>query len=178
MTDELKRQIKGKRLIPIADLKLDTFPSPQISGNRNLIWRISWYICSVFLFEHPLAILPNRAKASILRFFGAKIGKGLVLKPRVKIKYPWFLNLAQNVWLGELVWIDNHTTVTIGSNVCVSQGAYLFTGNHDWSDSAFSFFCKPIFIGDGVWITAGQFLGPGTEVPPNVAVVSRDRAEK
>ena len=86
----------------------------------------------------------------MLRAFGARIGRGLVIRPRVTVKYPWFLELGDHVWLGEGVWIDNHTTVGIGSDVCISQGAYLFTGNHDWNDPLFRFFCKPITVEDGV----------------------------
>ncbi|MEM8852604.1 MAG: hypothetical protein AAGD34_02820 [Pseudomonadota bacterium] len=126
---------------------------------------------SAAVFQHSLPLVPYGAKAAILRWFGAQVGKGLVIKPRVTIKYPWFLTLGDDVWVGEAVWIDNHTDVAIGSNVCISQGAVLFTGNHDWSDPTFAFFCKPITVGDGVWVTAFQRLGPGTTVPGGVAVV-------
>jgi putative colanic acid biosynthesis acetyltransferase WcaF len=94
--------------------------------------------------------------------FGARIGRGLVIKPRVTVKYPWFLELGDHVWLGEGVWIDNHTTVAIGSDVCISQGAYLFTGNHDWNDPRFRFFCHPITIADGAWVGAKAIVCPGS----------------
>ena len=84
--------------------------------------------------------------------------------PRVSIKYPWFLKLGDHVWLGETAWIDNHCPVRIGSHVCISQGACLFTGNHDWNDPAFRFFCTPIAIADGCWIGAGVRIGPGSAI--------------
>jgi putative colanic acid biosynthesis acetyltransferase WcaF len=99
------------------------------------------------------------------------MGGGVVIKPRVTIKAPWFLEVGDHVWVGEKVWIDNHTSVRIGSNACVSQGAYLFTGNHDWTDPAFHFFCKPIEVGEGAWITAFCVIGPGTVVPAHMAVL-------
>jgi putative colanic acid biosynthesis acetyltransferase WcaF len=80
----------------------------------------------------------------------------------VTIKYPWFLELGDHVWLGEGVWIDNHTAVTVGSHVCISQGAYLFTGNHDWNDPLFRFFCRQITLEDGVWVAAKAVIGPGS----------------
>jgi putative colanic acid biosynthesis acetyltransferase WcaF len=85
-----------------------------------------------------------------------------VIKPRVTIKYPWFLELGDHVWLGEGVWIDNHTTVRVGSHVCISQGAYLFTGNHDWNDPLFAFFCRPVTLEDGVWVGARAVVCPGS----------------
>jgi putative colanic acid biosynthesis acetyltransferase WcaF len=82
----------------------------------------------------------------------------------VTIKYPWFLEAGDHVWLGEGVWIDNHTTVALGADVCISQGAYLFTGNHDWNDRRFGFFCRPITLEDGVWVAARAVICPGSRL--------------
>ncbi len=154
----------------IAELDLARFERPEILGNRAIVSRVLWYLCSLVFFQSGLPLLPSSIKARILRLFGAQIGTGVVIKPRVTIKYPWFLTLGDHVWIGETAWIDNHTMVTIGSNSCISQGAYIFTGNHDWDDPAFAFFCKPVVIGEGVWVTAFQRVGPGTVIPSGVAV--------
>jgi putative colanic acid biosynthesis acetyltransferase WcaF len=145
----------------IAGVDLARYEEPVIPGNRGVAWRVAWYACSALLFQSAL-VLPSRWKAALLRRFGARVGRGVVIKPRVTIKYPWFLALGDHVWLGEGVWIDNHTTVALGSNVCVSQGAYLFTGNHDWDDARFRFFCKPIRIEDGVWVGAKALICSGS----------------
>ena len=93
-------------------------------------------------------------KLFFLRLFGAEIGKGVVIKPGVKIKFPWKLMIGENSWIGEGVWIDNLDIITIGKSVCISQGAYLFTGNHDFKKSTFNLITHPILIEDGVWIGA------------------------
>lgn len=161
------------RFRPIVPLQLARFPPPVIPGNRSAGWRIAWYVTGALFFQGALlALIPSRCKAAILRFFGARVGRSVVIKPRVAIKYPWFLQIGDDVWIGERAWIDNHTTVRIGSDVCISQGAYIFTGNHDWNDPAFAFFCKPVEIGDGAWITAFQTVPPGTTVPPHVAMIT------
>ena len=153
---------KGTRRRRIRGHDLSLFQRPEIPGNRNAAWRVAWYLVNAVLFQSAvLALVPSSWKAALLRAFGARVGKGFVCKPRVTIKYPWFLDIGDHVWLGELVWIDNHTTVKIGNRVCISQGAYLFTGNHDWNDPAFRFFCAPIEIGDGCWVGAGVRVGPG-----------------
>lgn len=157
----------------IACLDLAQFNRPEIMGNRGKVVRAAWYLINALIFNSQiLALLPSRFKATILRAFGAKVGDGLVCKPLVSIKYPWFLQLGDNVWLGQGVWIDNLCDVSIGSNVCISQGARIFTGNHDWGDPYFKFFSSKVEVGDGVWITAFQTLRPGASVPPGVAVVS------
>lgn len=97
----------------------------------------------------------------LLRAFGAKVGSGVVIKPGVRVKYPWFLQVGDDTWIGEDCWIDNLTTVQIGSNVCLSQGCYLCTGNHDWSDPAFGLRIAPVTCMDGSWAGAKSVLAPG-----------------
>ena len=147
----------------IAGVDLARYAEPVIPGNRSALWRIAWHVVSALLFQSAL-VLPSRCKAALLRAFGARIGQGLVIKPRVTIKYPWFLDCGDHLWLGEGVWIDNHTTVRVGSHVCISQGAYLFTGNHDWNDPRFRFFCRPFTLADGVWVGAKAVICPGSQL--------------
>jgi putative colanic acid biosynthesis acetyltransferase WcaF len=84
-----------------------------------------------------------------------------LIKPSVNIKYPWFLSIGDYCWIGENVWIDNLTHVSIGNNVCISQGAMLLTGNHDFTKTTFDLIVKPIVIEDGVWIGAKSVVCPG-----------------
>lgn len=164
---------RGRKRRKIAGHHLSLYVKPVIPGNRGPAWRAAWYLVNAWLFQGAvLALMPSSWKAMILRAFGARVGKGFVCKPRVTIKYPWFLEIGDHVWLGELVWIDNHTTVRIGNSVCISQGAYLFTGNHDWNDLAFRFFCKPIEIGEGCWVGAKVIILPVTRLSSGTVVMS------
>ena len=103
-------------------------------------------------------------KIGLLRLFGAKIGKGLVIKNNVDIKFPWKLVVGDHVWLGEDCWIDNLDHVTIGSNVCISQGALLITGNHDYTKVDFPYRNAPIIIEDGAWVGAKAVVAPGVTI--------------
>jgi putative colanic acid biosynthesis acetyltransferase WcaF len=96
-----------------------------------------------------------------LRLLGAKVGKGVVIKPDVNIKYPWFLEIGDNVWIGEGAWIDNLAYVRIGNNVCISQEAYILTGNHNYKKDTFDLIVNPIVIEDGVWVGAKAIVCPG-----------------
>ncbi len=82
------------------------------------------------------------------------MGTNVLIKPGVNIKYPWFLEIGKNVWIGERVWIDNLGEVTIGNNVCLSQGCLLLSGNHDYTNRGFNLIVHPIVLEDGVWIGA------------------------
>jgi putative colanic acid biosynthesis acetyltransferase WcaF len=164
---------KGVKHRKVSAHHLEHHVRPIIPGNRNVAWRAAWYLVNAWLFQSAiLALIPSRWKAAILRAFGAKIGKGFVCKPRVTIKYPWFIEIGDHVWLGECVWIDNHTTIRIGNDVCISQNTYVFTGNHNWNDPTFRFFCAPIEIADGCWVGAGAQLKPGTSLPPGTIITA------
>lgn len=106
-------------------------------------------------------------KILILRLFGAKLGKGLVLKNNVNIKSPWFLKIGDYCWIGENVWIDNLDKVTIGSNVCISQGVLLLTGNHDYTKSNMPYRNAPIIIKDGAWVGAKVTVTAGVTIAEN-----------
>jgi putative colanic acid biosynthesis acetyltransferase WcaF len=93
--------------------------------------------------------------------FGARIGKGVVIKQCVRIKYPWLLEVGDYSWIGECVWIENHAKVKIGNNACISQGAMLLCGNHDYKKTAFDLVTGPITLEDGVWIGAKATVCPG-----------------
>jgi putative colanic acid biosynthesis acetyltransferase WcaF len=97
----------------------------------------------------------------VLRFFGATIGRGVNIKPGVHVKFPWRLRVGDHSWIGEDVWLDNLGDIEIGSNCCISQGAYFCTGSHDWSSSAFDLIVKSIKVEDGAWIAARAVVGPG-----------------
>ena len=103
-------------------------------------------------------------RRALLTLFGARLGSGVVVKPGVRVKFPWRLAVGDNAWLGEDVWIDNLAEVTIGDNACLSQGAYLCTGSHDWSAPGFDLVVKPIVVGAGAWVGARAVVGPGVVV--------------
>ena len=93
--------------------------------------------------------------------FGAKIGKVFYLHKKVNIKYPWNLEVGDNVWIGEDCWIDNLVKVKIHSNVCLSQGSMLLTGNHNYKKPAFDLIVGEIVLCDGVWIGAKAIVTAG-----------------
>ena len=126
----------------------------------SLFKRFCWYWINAIVFKS--GIFPfYRLKIFLLRLFGSKIGQGVLVKPFVNIKYPWLLELGDHIWIGEHVWIDNLGKVIIGNHVCLSQGAFLLTGNHDFTKKTFDLIVKPITLEEGVWIGANAVVCPG-----------------
>jgi putative colanic acid biosynthesis acetyltransferase WcaF len=125
--------------------------------------RALWLVVEAVVFLNPI-VVSYGLKRWLLRRFGATVGRGVLIKPGVHIKYPWRLTVGDHCWIGERAWIDNMEDVTLGSNVVVSQGAYLCTGNHDWSDPVMPLAPRPIVIEDGAWVGAFAKVGPGRTI--------------
>jgi putative colanic acid biosynthesis acetyltransferase WcaF len=134
-------------------IDLSTYSNYPFNPGGSWFKRLLWFYVNAIIFKTSL--LPaSGIKVFLLRLFGAKIGAKLMIKPCVNIKYPWNLTIGNQVWIGEKVWIDNLVMITIGSNVCVSQGAVLITGSHDYKQTSFDLITGNILLEDGVWIGA------------------------
>ena len=141
-------------------VNLALFNNKWYKPGRNFIIRAIWFcVNSIFLINS--LNFSSGLKKLLLRMFGAKIGKGVVLKPGINIKYPWNLTIGDHSWIGERVWIDCLDKVTIGANCCISQGAVLLTGNHNYSKKSFDLETAPIVLEEGVWIGAGSMVTGG-----------------
>lgn len=127
-----------------------------------------------FCFGAPLLSarwLPGSAwRVALLRAFGARINSGCRLKPGLRVKFPWRLQIGHACWLAEDAWLDNLAPITLGDRVCISQGAYLCTGNHNFRSLAFDLRLGPITIGSDAWIAARAVLAPGTRIGPGAVV--------
>ena len=128
----------------------------------SVLKKTCWYVLHA-IFIHS-AFPFSSFKVFLLRLFGASIGTSVTIKPNVTIKYPWHLTIGNHVWIGEQVWIDNLSRVTIKNNCCVSQGAMLLCGNHDYSKTSFDLIVKDITLEDGVWIGAKSVVCPGVTI--------------
>jgi len=142
--------------------RLDLFNSGGFTRGRSVFVEAAWLLVDALFVR---SCLPgSRLRISLLRMFGAKIGDGVRIKPRVKIKFPWRLSIGAHTWIGEDVWIDNLAFVAIGTQSCISQGAYVCTGSHDWESPSMDLVTKPVSIGVGAWICARAVVGPGVRV--------------
>lgn len=140
-------------------LDLAKYDKGDYTPGASLVRLVLWYLLGSGLVSSFLS--PSVFKVFILRIFGASIGRGVRIKPNVKVKFPWRLKVGDNSWIGENVWIDNLAPVMIGASCCISQGSYLCTGNHNWKKESFDLITKSITIEDGVWIAAKCSLAPG-----------------
>lgn len=138
---------------------LSSFNNDWYKPGRSLITRVAWYFVNRAFFKSSFPFYAP--KRFLLKLFGAKIGKGLIIKPHVSIKYPWRLTIGNHVWIGEQVWIDNLAQVTLKDNSCVSQGAMLLCGNHNYKKTTFDLVVGEIMLEEGAWAGAKTVVCPG-----------------
>jgi putative colanic acid biosynthesis acetyltransferase WcaF len=144
---------------------------------RGFAWQALWVAVSALVFTQVWC--PNRLRCAILRWFGADIGDGVLIKHRVTIQWPWKLSIGDNSWIGTGTELYNIDTIVIGSDVAISQHAYLCTGSHDRKSPTFEFDNGPIVIENGAWLCARTTVLRGVTVGANsiigaTALISRD----
>ncbi|MGA2661668.1 MAG: WcaF family extracellular polysaccharide biosynthesis acetyltransferase [Verrucomicrobiota bacterium] len=146
-------------------------PSKGLRRGKPNIVEALWYAlkCVFLLSAIPW---PSSFKCALLRAFGAQIGRGVRIKPRVNIHFPWKLRVGDFTWIGEEVFILNFEPVVIGSHCCISQRALLCTGNHDFTKNDMPYHNRPIAIEDGAWVGAQVFVGPGVTVGSEAVVTA------
>jgi putative colanic acid biosynthesis acetyltransferase WcaF len=132
---------------------------------------VFWYIVKVIFFLSAFPY-PSSLKVFLLKKFGAKLGTGVIIKPRVNFHFPWNLEIGNNVWIGEEVFILNFEKISIGDNVCVSQRAFLCGGNHDFRNPSMPYFNEPITLYNGCWIGACCFIGPGVSIGVDTVIAA------
>lgn len=156
---------------------LSTFNNEHYRIGASTIKQLLWYTCNVLFFINPL--FPFRSiKPSLLRLFGAKVGKGVVIHPGVNIKFPWKLSIGNHCWIGQRVWIDNIDQVHIGNHVVISQGALILGGDHDYSKCDFPTTMGAITLEEGAWIGAKAIVVRKVRVGSHAVLAAGSMASK
>jgi len=156
---------------------LSSYNNHPFHPGGTAVKRFLWHYVNAVIFKTGLLPI-NGIKIILLRWFGAKIGKDVTIKPCVNIKYPWFLTIGNHTWVGENVWIDSLVMITIGSNVCLSQGALLLTGSHNYKKSTFDLITGSLVLEDGVWIGANAIVNQGITIGSHAVLTSGSVATK
>ncbi len=144
-------------------MHLDRYDNSSFDRGASRLHEALWILCKCLFFLGPLP-WPSRLRVALLRLFGAKMGANNVIRSGVNISFPWRFTSGDHVWIGEDVSILSLATVSLGSNVCLSQKAYLCTGSHDWKKDTFDLITSPIVVEDECWVAAMSFLAAGVTV--------------
>ncbi len=158
-------------------VNLDKYHQSGFERGRPGWYIMLWWLVQAIIF--PLS--PHNfhfIRSGILRLFGAKIGKKVIIRPTARFTYPWKVIIGDYSWIGDDVVIYSLDKIEIGSHSVISQACYLCTGSHDLTDPQFVLITAPIRIGNGVWIAADCFIAPGVSIGANTVVGARSTVFK
>ena len=151
---------------------LSTFNLPINFRGRNAFIVQLWWIVQGTLFRMSPQFMYG-FRRFILRSFGAKIGKKVIIRPTVKTTYPWKVAIDDYSWIGDDVILYSLGEIEIGKNVVISQKSYLCTGSHNYLKTDFPIFAKKIKIEDECWLATDVFVAPGITIGKRTVVGSR-----
>jgi putative colanic acid biosynthesis acetyltransferase WcaF len=154
----------------------DSFTGASFSL-KNRMGRVAWNIVSLLFFRTS----PNFFhgwRSFLLRCFGAKVGKGVHVYPRVKIWAPWNLELHDQCGIANGATLYSQGKIIIGYRAVISQDAYICTGTHDYTLKGQPLITFPIIIEDYVWVAAGVFVNPGVTIEEGAVIGARSVVTK
>jgi putative colanic acid biosynthesis acetyltransferase WcaF len=139
---------------------------------RELIGRVAWAA-----IRKPLFAWTPRPfwgwRRTILRLFGARIGRDVRVFPSVRIAIPWNVSIGDFSAVGNSAILYALGPITIGDQVTISQYAHLCAGTHDFDDPSMTLMKPPISVESEAWICADAFIGPGVTIGERSIVAAR-----
>jgi putative colanic acid biosynthesis acetyltransferase WcaF len=152
--------------------RMDLFQVPPgFRGRSKVIVQLWWLVQSTLFAMSPQVMYGWRAW--LLRLFGARIGKGAIIRPSVKTPYPWKLTIGDYCHIGDKVELYTYGEIEIGDCAVISQQSYLCAGSHDYASPTFDIFARKIVIGPEAWLATDVFVAPGVTIGSGAVVGAR-----
>jgi putative colanic acid biosynthesis acetyltransferase WcaF len=157
--------------------KLSQFKLPKDFRGKPGWYVQLWWIVQDTLFRWSPQFMYGWRRL-LLRLFGAKVGKNVIIRPTAKITYPWKVKIGNYSWIGDDVVLYSLGEIVIGDNVVISQRSYICTGSHDYTKTDFPIFAKKIIIEDECWLATDVYVAPGVKIGRGTVVGARSSVFK
>lgn len=108
-----------------------------------------WKFVDAYFFKTSLNCL-SCWRIFLLKLFGAKIGKGCYISPRVTITRPWEFEMGNISSIDDCCYII--PPVKIGDYVSIGNNTHIIARGHDVRTRGFESDSAPIVVGNGVFI--------------------------
>jgi putative colanic acid biosynthesis acetyltransferase WcaF len=151
---------------------LSLFKLPVGFRGRSAVFVQLWWLVNATLFAGSPQFMYGWRRW-LLRLFGASVGNAVLLRPSVKVTYPWKVRIGDSAWIGDDVVLYSLGEIEIGANAVISQRSYICAASHDYTKSDFSIFSKKVSIGQGVWLATDVFVAPGVIIGEGAVVGAR-----
>lgn len=143
----------------------------RFRGRSAFIVQLWWFVQATAFRWSPKFLYGWRR--FLLRLFGARVGRRVLLHPTVEITYPWKVSIGDYSWVGDSVVLYSLGEIHIGANSVISQRSYICTGSHDYENIAFDIVASPVSIGSECWIASDVFVAPGVSIDDGAVIGTR-----
>lgn len=160
----------GETGAPIQRLDLFCLP-PGFRGRPAIMVQLWWAVQATLFAWSPQVFYGWRR--CLLRCFGAKVGRGVIIRPTARVTYPWKLSIGDHAWIGDSVELYTLGKICIGEHAVISQRSYLCTGSHDYRKPTFDIYAQAIVVEPEAWVAADVFVGPGITIGRGAVIGAR-----
>jgi acetyltransferase-like isoleucine patch superfamily enzyme len=135
--------------------------------------------CILFLLTIIGYIPIHFFRKTAYRVCGVKIGRGTSCHWRTRFYRPSRLKIGNNSIIGNDAMLDARNGITIGNNVSLSMGVWVWTMEHDPQDPWYAALGGPVVIHDYAWVSCRVVIMPGVTIGEGAvvaggAVVTKD----
>ena len=152
--------------------RLDEFTLPPGFRGRTGVTVQLWWLAQALLFA-PSPQIMYGWRRFLLRLFGAKIGRNVLIRPSVTITYPWKVTIGDHSWIGDGATLYSLGKIDIGAHAVLSHKVYLCAGAHDYTKREFDILAPGITVGEQVWIANDVFVAPGVSIGAGAVIGAR-----
>nr|WP_280524085.1 sugar O-acetyltransferase [Helicobacter aurati] len=123
---------------------------------------------------------PERVQELFAQIIGKEIDSSTWIIPPFYVDFGRNIKVGKNFFMNQACTFMDRGGITIGDDVFIAPKVCLTTINHDFNPyNRQATFCKPIVIGDRVWIGINVTICPGVTIGENSviaagAVVTKD----
>ncbi|MGG1945039.1 putative colanic acid biosynthesis acetyltransferase [Trinickia sp. NRRL B-1857] len=162
----------GADAMPPRIQDLSAFKVPADFRGRPGWYVQLWWIADALLFRPSPQVLYGWRR-TLLRWFGARVGAGAIIRPSARITYPWKVSIGEHAWIGDDVTLYSLGQIEIGAHAVVSQRSYLCAADHDYRRRTFPIRARAVTIGAQAWVATDVFVAPGVTIGEGAIVGAR-----
>lgn len=111
-------------------------------------------------------------RKTVYRMSGIRIGRQSSLHWRARFYRPWKLTIGNNSIIGNDAMLDARNGITIGDNVSLSMGVWIWTMEHDPQDPWYGGVGGPVIIEDYAWVSCRVVILPGVTIGKGAVVAA------
>lgn len=114
----------------------------------------------------------HQLRKLIYRLSGIKIGSQTSFHWRARFYRPWNLRVGKNSIIGNDAMLDARNGITIGDNVSLSMGVWIWTMEHDPQDPYYRAKGGPVVIEDYAWVSCRAVILPNITIGKGAVVAA------